>query len=39
MLDFHFKIIHRARAKHVDVALSRKSIGKYEADEDFGGEI
>ncbi len=37
--DFHFKIIHRAKAKHADAALSRKWIGKYEADKEFGGEI
>jgi hypothetical protein len=38
--EFHFKIIHRAKAKHANVdALSTNPIGRYEVDEDFGGEI
>jgi hypothetical protein len=38
--DFHFKIIHRAKVEHANVdALSRNPIGRYEVDEDFGGEI
>ncbi len=38
--EFHFKIIHRAKAKHANVdALNTNPINKYEADVDFGGEI
>ncbi len=38
--DFHFKIIHRAGAKHANVdVLSRNLVGKYGANENFGSKI
>ncbi len=38
--DFNFKIVHRARTRHVYVdALSRNPIGSHDEDEDFGVDI
>jgi hypothetical protein len=38
--DFHFKIVHRASAKHFNVdALNKNPMGRYEANEDFGNEF
>jgi hypothetical protein len=38
--DFQFKIIHRARNRHLNVdALSRNPVGFPEEDEDFGSDV
>jgi hypothetical protein len=38
--DFHFKIVHRASAKHFnEYVLSRNLVGRYKANEDIGNEI
>lgn len=38
--NFHFKIVHRAGAKHSNVdALDKNLMRRYEVDEDFGIEI
>jgi len=38
--NFHFKIVHRAGAKHSNVdALDKNLVGRYAANEDFGIEI
>jgi len=38
--DFQFKIIHRARNKHLNVdVLSRNVVGSPEEDEDFGSDV
>jgi len=38
--DFQFKIIHRARNRHLNVdALNRNPIGFSKEDEDFGSDV